>query len=396
MKKFFKKPLTPHQLHALKFILSFGYISLLADVTYEGARSIIGAYLGYLGASAAIVGFVAGFGEFIGYGLRFVSGYLVDRTQKYWAITILGYLINLLVVPSLALTNHWISASVLIIAERIGKAIRVPGRDAMLSYGAHSIGMGLGFGIHKTLDQIGAMLGPLLIAGVLYFQGSYHTAFAFLGIPAALAIIVLFLTRFHYPQPKNLEISDKYQTIKHEHLNKTFWIYVVGACFIGAGFADFALIAFHFQKTHLFSSIWIPLSYAIAMGINSLFSPLLGYLYDRKGFIILIGVTVIAALFAPFVFLGNAVISLLGVILWAFGISTQQSLMRAIIGKMIVKDKRGSAYGMFNMLYGMSWFIGSTLMGILYDRSIGLLVGFIMSLQILSLPWLWYVMKKQN
>lgn len=371
--------------HSLIFIFTFGFISLLADITYEGARSITGAYLGLLGASAAAVGFIAGFGELLGYSLRFVSGYLIDRTQKYWTITIIGYVINLLAVPLLALTHHWMAAAILIIAERVGKAIRVPGRDAMLSHAAKSVGMGLGFGIHEALDQFGAMLGPLIVAAVLFYQGSYQIAFAVLGIPAVFALVILVLARYQYPHPIHLEEQSSH--LESQGLNKFFWMYLIGACFVGAGFADFALIAYHFQKTNLLSPVWIPISYALAMGINSIFSPLLGHFYDRKGFIILIIVTIIAAFFAPLVFLGNKIISFVGVALWSVGIGAQQSLMRAIVGNMTARNKRASAYGIFNMGYGISWFIGSAMMGIIYDYSILWLVIFIMALQFISLPW---------
>src|SRR5437660_287514 len=101
-------------------------------MTYEGARGIAGPYLFSLGASATVVGFVAGFGEFIGYGLRSVSGYLADRTHRYWPIIFTGYFINLFAVPALALAGNWPMAAALLIAERFGKAIRRPSVQAML------------------------------------------------------------------------------------------------------------------------------------------------------------------------------------------------------------------------------------------------------------------------
>lgn len=382
--------LSPTQKRSFKFILLFGIISLLADVTYEGARSITGAYLGLLGASATVVGFVAGFGELAGYSLRLLSGYLVDKTERYWPITILGYVINLVAVPLLALTGNWMVAAALIIAERVGKAIRVPARDTMLSYAGKSIGVGFGFGLHEALDQIGAMLGPLIIAAVLYTQGSYREGFAVLGIPAVLAISTLFVARLNYPQPKDLESG--FEEIHTQGINKIFWLYLIGASFIAAGYADFALIAYHFQKTKLLSPVWIPLSYALAMGVNSILAPLLGHFYDRKGFFVLIIVTVIATFFAPLIFLGNAVEGMIGVILWAIGIGAQQSLMRAIIANLISSNKRGSAYGIFNFAYGISWFIGSVLLGFLYDHSITQLVIAVFILQFASLPWLVIVM----
>lgn len=385
------KNLSPIQKRSLKFIILIGVVSMFADMTYEGARSITGAYLGMLGASAAFVGFVAGFGELAGYGLRLVSGYLADRTERYWSITIVGYVVNLIVVPLLALTGSPLSAAVLIVAERIGKAIRVPSRDAMLSYAGQSVGMGLGFGLHEALDQFGAMVGPLTVAAVLYFHGGYREGFAILGIPAVCALLTLAFARWTFPQPKNLE--SKFEEIHTHGINKTFWLYLIGASFVAAGYADFALIAYHFQKTQLLSPVLIPISYALSMGVNSLASPLLGHIYDRKGFILLIFVTVLASIFAPLVFLGNELTAFIGVVLWSIGIGAQQSLMRAFIGNLISRDKRGSAYGIFNFGYGISWFLGSILLGVLYDQSRLLLVIIILALQLASIPWFIIVLR---
>jgi len=192
---------------AMLFVVFVGVVSLFADMTYEGARSITGQFLAVLGANATVVGFVAGFGELVGYALRLVSGLIADRTGKYWTITIIGYLVNLTAVPLLALAGRWEIAAFLMIAERMGKGIRNPVRDAMLSHATSEIGRGWGFGLHEALDSTGAMLGPLIVAAALYFKGTYQTGFAFLLIPAALAIGVLITARMLYPHPKDLEAT---------------------------------------------------------------------------------------------------------------------------------------------------------------------------------------------
>lgn len=371
---------------ALKFVLLIGVVSLFADMTYEAARSITGPYLAFLGANAAIVGFVSGFGEFIGYALRLLSGYWADRTGKYWTITLIGYACNLLAVPLLALAGHWWVAALLIIIERMGKAIRVPPRDAMLSHAGQKMGMGWVFGVHEALDRAGAMLGPLIIAVVLYCKGGYQTSFAILLIPALMALTVLGIARKLYPHPQSLEIEQ--DTIKAKGMDSSYWIYLAGASLIAAGYADFPLIAYHFQKTALLSPVWIPVFYAIAMGANTLIAPILGHFYDQKGFLILIIITLLSSFFAPLVFWGNFQWALLGVILWSIGVSAHESLMRAIVAKMIPKEQRGSAYGVFNTGFGLFWFSGSFLMGILYDVSITSLVIFSLCIQLLAIPLL--------
>jgi MFS-type transporter involved in bile tolerance (Atg22 family) len=383
-----KKDLT----QKLKFIILLGMVSLFADVTYEGARSITGPFLATFGASAAVVGFVAGLGELIGYGLRIASGYYVDKTQQYWAITISGYLINLISVPLLALANQWWIAAGLIILERIGKAIRTPPRDAMLSHAGHQIGLGFGFGVHEALDKIGAMLGPLMISIILFCKGDYQYGFAILSIPALCAIIILFYAKNIYQNPQSLEIKKENFTFKK--MRNPFWLYLSASSLIAAGYADFSLMAYHFHKEAILTTLWIPIFYAIAMGINTLTAPLLGWIYDRQGFLILIIINFFSCFFAPLVFLGKEKLALLGIILWGIGYGAQASLMRAIIAQMTPKNKRASSYGIFNASFGIFWFFGSFLMGLLYDYSKLYLVVFSIVIQLLAIPLLFLVMKK--
>src|ERR1700730_10431308 len=192
---------------AIKFVILLGVVSLFADMTYEGARSITGQYLAILGASGTVVGIVAGLGELIGYGFRLVPGYVSDKTGKYWLITFIGYALNLFAVPLLSLAGNWPLAASLMILERLGKAIRNPSRDAMLSYATKETGRGWGFGLHEAMDQVGAVIGPLIVSCFLYYQGTYQTSFAILLIPALCALSVLVVARFLYPRPQDLEVE---------------------------------------------------------------------------------------------------------------------------------------------------------------------------------------------
>ena len=376
---------------AFRFIILLGIVSLFADITYEGARSITGPFLAILGANAAVMGFVAGFGELVGYALRMVSGYFADRTQKYWTITLWGYACNLIAVPLLALANHWWVASILIVIERMGKAIRSPARDAMLSFAAKKVGTGIGFGLNEALDQIGAMLGPIVVSGILFFRHDYHESFLFLAIPALLAMLSLWVAKHYYPNPRELEA--RYPALKKEGIPKTFWFYLIGAGFVAAGFTDFPLIAYHFEKKHVLDPVWIPLVYALSMGVTGITAPLLGRFYDHKGFIILTITTFVTCWFSLFIYLGNVPLILVGVVLWGIGMGAHESLMRAIIANMVSANKRASAYGIFNLCYGVSWFLGSVTMGILYDISISWLIWFSIIAQLLAMPFLLRVAK---
>ena len=323
---------------ALKFVVLLGIISLFADMTYEGARSVTGPYLAVLGASATVVGFVAGFGELVGYGLRLVSGYISDKTGRYWAITLFGYAINMLAVPLLALAGRWEVAAILMVAERMGKAIRNPPRDAMLSHATKEMGRGWGFGLHEALDQIGAVLGPLVVTTVLYFKGSYQTGFAILLVPALLALSVLLVARLLFSRPRDLEaISPELET---EGFPRKYWIYLAAAALIAAGYADFPLIAYHFEKATVVSNTWIPIFYAVAMGVDALAALIFGHLFDRIGFSALIVASLLSAFFAPWVFLGGFYFALVGMGLWGVGMGAQESIMRAAIAGMVPANRR--------------------------------------------------------
>jgi MFS family permease len=391
------KPVTttaPQKTTALKFVVLIGVVSLFADMTYEGARSITGPYLAVLGASGTIVGIVAGFGELVGYGLRLVSGYISDRTGRYWPITLFGYVVNMLAVPLLALAGSWETAALLMIAERTGKAIRNPPRDAMLSHATQDMGRGWVFGLHEALDQIGAVLGPLIVTAVLYVKGSYRTGFAVLLVPALVALSVLVAARLLYPRPRDLEaILPELET---KGFPRRFWLYIIAASLIGAGYVDFPLIAYHFEKASVVSDEWIPVLYAVAMGVDALAALVLGRLFDRKGVPVLIFATVVAAFFAPLVFLAGGYVALLGMALWGLGMGAQESIMRAVIPEMIPADRRASAYGIFNAAFGLFWFLGSLLMGILYDFLLPALIAFSVVLQLASVPVLLGVRTTQS
>jgi MFS family permease len=370
---------------ALIFVILLGAISFCADITSDGARSIIGPYLGLLGATSTIVGFVAGLSELVSYGLRVVSGYIIDLTGRNWTLAVIGYGITLLAVPLMGLAGHWEYAAILIVIERIGKAIRTPARDTMLSHATILVGRGWGFGLHKLLDQLGAMLGPLVVTCILFFKGSYQQSLFVLLIPALLALIIIVFAGHHYQHPEELEL-EAHEPKPVDHIDNSFWLYLTGALLVAAGYVDFPLIAFHFQKEAIFSPIWIPVLYSIALGVSGITALFFGYLFDRDGFYILVLVVALSAAFVPMVFLGGFTFAIIGMSLWGLGMGAQISIMRAIIANMIPIHKRGSASGVFNAGFGIFWFLGSTLMGIIYSISIMELVIFSVVLQLASIP----------
>jgi MFS family permease len=344
---------------AVKFVLMVGVMSFFADFTYEGSRSIVGQYLGLLGAGALAISMVTGFGELLGYGLRLFSGRGADRTGLHWPITIGGYLLQMSVVPLLALAGSWQVAAVLVILERVGKATRNPPRDAMLSHATKEMGYGWGFGVHEALDQFGALFGPLLVALILALSDhDYRSAFAVLAVPAATTLALVAAARLLYPRPRELEPAVDH--VRTEGLPRVFWVYLAGAALVAAGFADFPIMAYHFQRSGTVRADLTPIFYAAAMAVSGAGSLVFGRFFDRHGIGLLVPLTVIGAVYAPLAFLGGFWASLVGVCLWGLGMGVHESVIPAAVAPLVSPDRRASAYGLFTGVYGIAWFLGST------------------------------------
>jgi MFS family permease len=376
---------------ALRFVVLIGVLSFFADFTYEGSRSIIGPYLALLQATGTVVGVVTGFGELLGYGLRLVSGRWADATGRYWPITIFGYVVQMASVPALALAPNWQVAAVLIVLERVGKAIRNPPRDVMLAHAGKQLGgYGWAFGLHEALDQSGAMVGPLLVSAVLAVQQEFRMAFAVLLVPALINLALVFVARWLFPKPEDMEPGAA-AALVDAGLPRVFWIYLFGAALIAAGFADYPLIAYHFSEAHTVPANWIAIFYSIAMAVSGAGSLALGRLFDKFGFSVLIVLTVLSALFAPLVFLGGFWAALLGAEIWGLGMGVHESMIPAAVAPMVAQERRASAFGIFTAGYGVFWFAGSAAIGFLYDYSIMAVVAFCVAAQLAALPFLMMV-----
>ena len=368
---------------AFRFVLVMGIVNLFADTTYEGGASINGPFLGSLGASAATVSIIAGVGEFFGYSLRSVFGYLADRTGRYWQLTFLGYLINLLAVPAMALAGSWQVAAALIVAERVGRALRKPTVESMLSYTTGTLGRGWVYGLNTALDETGATIGPLLAALVLFLHGNYRTAYALLIVSAVLALISLSVARINFPLPSRLEEGT---TAPEKRLTSAYWLYMTAASCFAAGLMSFELISYHLSREGIVSQQWIPAFLAISTAFGVLASLVLGRLYDQRGLPVLLGAVICSAAFAPLVFLGGFWLALAGILLWGIGYATQDTLLKAVIAGLLPEGRRSQAFGIFYTGYGAGWLIGSVATGVLYDRSRLALVLFAVAAQLASLP----------
>lgn len=390
---------------AMIFIILFGIVSLFSDMTHEGASSIRGAYMSLLGASAGAIGFVSGLGELIGYSMRYVFGKLTDKTKRYWFMTIAGYVLDVLAVPALALVGEhgWIAACGLLIIQRMGKAIKKPAKDTIMSFAASQEGLGKSFGIQEVLDQIGAFLGPVLLYIVMLFktEGStfeiYSRCFAVLAVPGAITILLLLITKYKFPNPENFEPEEKKFT--PFKVKKEFIFYIAGISLFAFGFIDYSIIIMHVSKTYtnisaqltetssLVNSGTLPLLYAGAMLVDAVAALVFGLMYDKKGVKALAWSTVISAPFAILVFGTKSTSALLlGIALWGVGMGAQESILKAAVTKMVPKSSRATGYGVFECSFGVFWFLGSWLLGVLYDISIPAMITVSVVSQLAAIP----------
>ena len=388
---------------AVAFITLIGIVSLFSDMTHEGARSILGEYLNLAGATGATIGFVSGVGELCGYSLRLLSGIFADKTKKYWTLVIAGYTLQVLAIPALALIpqNGWIIACGLVILERVGKAIKKPAKNTLVSFAASEIGTGKGFAYQEFLDQLGAFLGPVMLFFIAAVKGAdnlfstYRICFALLGIPAVITISLVVLAKVKYPHP---EMFEKAQAATEEfHTQKSFVLYMIAICLFAFGFADFTLITLHAAKMEAFPASTLSLLYAAAMAVDAFAALFFGWLFDRIGLKALMLSTLCSAFFSCFIFLtGDPVLMGVGIVLWGVGMGAQESIMKAAVSKIIPSSMRSTGFGIFETGFGIAWFLGSWLLGALYDTNPGWLVVVSVSVQILAIVFYGFCIRKQK
>jgi MFS family permease len=395
---------------AWRVVWWFGFVSLAADMVYEGARSVYGPLLASLGATATVVGLVTGAGEAMALVLRLVFGPLADRTGRYWSLTVVGYGMTAVCVPLLAVTPFvgaagLVLASILILLERAGKAVRSPSKSALLAHVATAVGRGRGFGVHKALDQVGALAGPLLVAAVIAAAaGAIWPAMAVLAIPGAVAMVLLAVIRSRVPDPSvydgttpaanPLAAQDSsrgrglrgwFADAVGARLPPTFFAYALAAGLTTGGLVTFGIIGFHLTVSGLVPVAGVPLVYAAAMGVEALAALGVGLVYDRHGAAILYAVPVLVALVPPLALAGRLWVVLVGVAVWALAYGVQDSTVKALVAEVVDAPRRATAYGVFAGIQGAFAIVGGVGAGWLYERSLPALVVVVAVSQVAAL-----------
>jgi len=353
----------------------------------------------------ALVGFITGLAEFLGYFIRIISGYLSDKTKSPWIFTILGYGM-LISIPLLSLTGIWQIVSIFIICERIGKAIRSPAKDTILSQATKRIGTGLGFAIHEAMDQIGAFLGPLLFSLLLIVGknenslSQYQFGFKILWIPFIILMISVIFAYLRFPNPEIFETQK--QQDNQDKLTKQFWLYSIFSFITTLGFTSFVILGYYFKEKNLIKEESIPFFYSIAMIVDAIVALIVGKIYDnlksglkneKAGLYLLIIIPLFTLILPFFVFTKNYILIITGIIMWRIVMGTHETIMKSVIADITHLKKRGTGYGIFNSFYGLSMFLGSFILGLLYKININFIIFFIIIIELLSLL-IYYILIK--
>jgi MFS family permease len=377
-------------------VVGFGLVSLATDMVSDGARPLGGPLLAQLGASALFVGLVTGGAEAASQGLRLVFGPWADRTGKYWSFTMAGYALTALCVPLLALTPlagtaGLALAAVLIIGDRVGKAVRSPAKTVLLAASATPVGRGRGFAVHKSLDLAGALLGPLLVSAVLVASGSLPAAFAVLVIPAVAALAILVWLRRRVPEPgANTAApaaasfpgpdaarrgSDPGSAPAHGRaagrpasaFSGPFILFAAAAFFWSAGLVAFGVISYHLTAAVAVPVTVVPLLYAAAMGAAAVGALASGVVYDRAGAAVLLALPVLIAGVPVLALAPSAGLVLAGVLVWGAATGIQDSTVKALVADLVPQPRQGTAYGVFAAFEGAGALAGGALYGSLYS-----------------------------
>ncbi|MET7451474.1 MFS transporter [Streptomyces sp. NPDC005574] len=379
----------PAGMRPWRFVIWFGTVSLLADFVYEGARSITGPLLASLGASALLVGVVTGAGEAAALGLRLVSGPLADRTRRFWGLAIAGYALTVVSVPLLGVVGALWAACALVVAERVGKAVRSPAKDTMLSHATAATGRGRGFAVHEAMDQVGALVGPLVVAGVLAITGGdYGPALGVLAIPGVAVLGLLVWLRARVPDPEAYEremAAPEALPATDGPLPTAFWTYAAFTAATTAGFATFGVLSYHLVERHLMAAAWVPVLYAAAMAVDALAALATGWLYDRHGARVLMALPPLTAAVAVLAFTNTVAIAVVGSLVWGAALGIQESTLRAVVADLVPSGRRATAYGLFAGVVGAASLAGGALTGGLYGYSIPVLITVVVAVQVLAL-----------
>jgi len=380
-------------------IILLGIVSLFGDIVYEGSRGLVPDYLAFLGASALVVGLVGGAGDLVGYAIRLVSGVIVDATRAYWFFIFLGYSL-IVAIPLLGLSGGLTLAIILVMLERLGKALRQPSRDTILSIVSKDIGSGKAFGLHELLDQIGAIIGPSIVTALMFYtSNNYSFTFGSLFVPFLLVLATLAIAYTKIRSRTLIEPPKAKASMRN--IPKPFYIYAVAVLSNALGLIPFSLILFKVSLIVLpLRQDWIvPLVFVLIQGVDAPSALLSGYAYDKFGMRLLV-LPFVLSLFPPLFAMVDTGLPMLIVASIFFGVvlGMQESIYRAAVSDLAPLSSRGTAYGIFNAAYGFGLLISGAVYGVMisYGLPFMLVLFYAVVTQATSIVFLISAYRKQS
>ncbi|HEX3251907.1 MAG TPA: MFS transporter [Pyrinomonadaceae bacterium] len=368
-------------------VVAIGLVSLLNDASSEIIYPLLPVFLtASLGASARAIGIIEGLAESIASLLKLFAGYLSDRLAKRKFLVVAGYSLASIVRPLLAFAHTWTQVLAIRLTDRVGKGIRTAPRDAMIADTVSVEQRGLAFGFHRAMDHGGAVIGPLAgYALVLIFvakassptTGEFSKIFLAASVPALIAVLVAIF--FMRESPVHAAAASQVTSLSLRGFDSNFKRFlVVLALFTLSNSSDSFLILRATQSG--VSVVMVPLLWAAHHGSKVLSSLLGGDLSDRLGRkrLIVSGWVLYAAVYAGFAFATQTVSVWILFLIYGIYFGLSEGAEKALVADLVRPEQRGTAYGLYNLAFGVTVFPASFLMGMIWDWK-GPAVAFLLS-----------------
>jgi MFS family permease len=366
-----------HNPAGLRNVVSMGFVSFFTDFSTEMILGILPLFIvNNLGASRAILGSIEGSSELISYAFRLISGSLSDKLRKRKIFVLIGYGISTIIKPFFATTISWHDAFIIRAIDRIGKGIRTAPRDALIADSISESISGKAFGIHRTIDQMGAIVGPIAAFALLPLI-DIRGIFIVSLLPGAVAIIILiFFVKEVSVKRKHSDSTTKTKTIIFSNFssvvkgNNPFVFLLVISGIFGVGTFNYSFILLKASDLGIGKDV-IPLVYAVINISHTIIGIPSGVLADRIGKekVLIIGY---------FMFMVSAILMVglsedshyayLLAAMFGLYVGISETVQRAVIPKYISSDLLGTAFGLYNVVVGTSFFISNITFGFLWDN----------------------------
>ena len=349
-----------------KNVRNLGFVSFFTDMSSEMIFGILPLFIiDDLGAGKSILGFVEGMGEAVGYGTRTVSGTISDKVGKRKSLILLGYGLSTLAKPFFALSASWPHVLGIRITDRIGKGIRTSPRDALLADSIEPVNQGRAFGLHRAMDQAGAIVGPLIAFGLLYYF-EIRDIFWFSLIPG---IIALFILARHVQErkiiPKNQGVFANFR----ELLRGKFLMFLLIITVFSIGAFNFSFILVESSELGLEDN-FVPLVYVVINIMHTLVGLPSGILADKIGtekvvlisFALFLLTCIIGFFETEFVLVGFVMAAIFGLY---HGITITSQ--RTMVSRYVPEQLRGTAFGLYYLFVGISFLVANLTFGMFWD-----------------------------